>query len=330
MENDIYFEKNYAKLYEDIENGEAIFYEFKNENGRIIHSFIKREIKTQIENDNKKYFDIITPYGYGGPLIVQAVNKQKLLQDFRKNFAQYCYENSIVSELVRFHPIAKNYEDFKDLYDAKFNRYTVVTNLKDYNDPIQEEFSKRCRKDIRRVLRTGMEYKITLSPDNIDNFLTCYYSTMDRNKANSFYYFDKKYFDKIKHYFKDKTILVEALYDNKTIAAGYYFISNNIIHAHLSGTLQEYLHLSPAYMLKYGTAKWGKENGYELIHYGGGRSESLDDGLYKFKKQFGTNTEYEFWIGKKVWNKEVYEKLCKIKNVSMDEEFFPAYRKESR
>ena len=36
--------------------------------------------------------------------------------------------------------------------------------------------------------------------------------------------------------------------------------------------------------------------------------------------------DLDFYIGKKIWNKEIYDKLCKIKNVK-DDGFFPAYRK---
>ena len=73
---------------------------------------------------------------------------------------------------------------------------------------------------------------------------------------------------------------------------------------------------------------WGKENRYELIHHGGGRSNSADDSLYKFKKQFGKNTDFRFHIGKKIWNNDIYNKLCKLKNINEDDDYFPLYRKE--
>ena len=46
-----------------------------------------------------------------------------------------------------------------------------------------------------------------------------------------------------------------------------------------------------------------------------------------FKCKFVRNTRFEFWIGKKVWNSEVYDELCKEVGISKNEEFFPAYRK---
>ena len=35
----------------------------------------------------------------------------------------------------------------------------------------------------------------------------------------------------------------------------------------------------------------------------------------------------DFYVGRKIWNKDIYNKLCEIKNVDKNEEYFPAYRK---
>jgi hypothetical protein len=322
---DIYFDENYGKLYEEIEKGKAIVFECKTKNGSIINQFIKRKIP--IEIDNSIYYDIITPYGYGGPYIENAINKEALIEDYKIKFGKYCKKNNIVAEFIRFHPLFGNAQDFKDVYEVSLNRKTLGTNLKKYEDPVGSEFSKSCRKNIRRKLNLGMRYKITVAPNDLSEFKKCYYSTMERNNATEYYYFDNEYFDNIKKYYKDNIILVETIYTNKTIAAGLYFICNNIIHIHLSGTLKEYLHLSPAYMLRYGITLWGKENGYEMIHHGGGRTSAIDDPLYLFKEQFAKNTKLEFWIGKKVWNKNIYNKLCEKKEVDKNIDFFPAYRK---
>lgn len=323
---DIYFDKKYGKLYEKIEKGTAEIFEVHTKNGTIINQFIKRAIPEKVNGIT--YYDIVTPYGYGGPIIIEILdNKEKLLKEYDNAFSDYCKQNNIVAEFIRFHPIVNNAQDFKLIYNVEFNRYTLGTNLKDYEDPVKSEFSKSCRQNIRKKLEMGMSYRITLNPTNFEEFKKCYYSTMERNEANDYYYFDEEYFNFLKENYNENTILVETIYNNQTIAAGLYYIYNKTIHIHLSGTLKEYLHLSPAYILRYAITKWGKENGYEIIHHGGGRSGREDDTLYTFKKQFAKNTKYDFYLGKKIWDKEVYEQLCKMKNISLDEEYFPAYRK---
>lgn len=322
---DIYFEENYGKLYEKMENAIAEKFVFENENGKITSLFLKREIPEKI--DGKTYYDLITPYGYGGPVVEFSNNKEKLLEDFEKEFSKYCLENNIVSEFIRFHPIAKNYEDFEKMYNAIYMRKTLATNIEDYEDPFQMEFSKSTRKTVKRCLNSGISYRITERPENLEEFKRIYYMNMERKEATEYYFFEDQYFSDILKYFKDNVIVVEAIYEDKVVATGLYFVSNNIIHAHLSGTDTEYLELSPAYVLKYATVIWAKERGIKLIHYGGGLSNSEEDSLYKFKRKFAQNTDFNFYIGKKIWNQEIYNKLCEIKNVDKNESFFPAYRK---
>ena len=117
---DIYFDENYGKLYENVEKGEAVVFKCKTENGEIVNQFIKREIPIKV--DGITYYDIVTPYGYGGPYIVECIDKDKLLKDYEKQFTDYCIDNNIVAEFVRFHPLFNNALDFDSIYHPFYNR----------------------------------------------------------------------------------------------------------------------------------------------------------------------------------------------------------------
>ncbi len=324
--SDIYFEQGYGKLYENHEGGTCEIFEFNNAVGSVYHMFIKRLIPITV--NGSPYYDIVTPYGYGGPLIKECKKgfEDKLVNEFMKQFESYCNDNNIVSEFIRYHPVIGNVKEFKNYYNVTYIRNTVGTNLAEFEDPVQAEFSKSCRKDVRRALKKGVSYKVLEKPKDVSEFQKFYYSTMKRNKASEYYYFDEEYFNRCVEQFSDHLLLVQAIYEEQPIAMGFYFIYDRTIHMHLSGTLSEFLHLSPAYILKYGVTLWGKEKGYELIHHGGGRTNDPEDSLYKFKKQFGKNTEFMFYVGKKIWNTDIYRQLCQMKNVEEDMEFFPAYR----
>lgn len=319
---DIYFEKSYGELYEDVEEGNLVVYHHESEYGKIRHMFIKRKIETEVVVGD--WYDLITPYGYGGPLItkLKADKKDELVKDFNESFKEYCQANNIVSEFVRFHPILKNADNFSGMYQNSRLRQTVGTNLKKYGDPFQKEFSKSARKNVRRALRDGVTYTVSQNIEEIADFQEIYYNTMDRNKADEYYYFEESYFMQNAEKMADNILLVKALYEDKVIAMGFYYIYENTIHVHLSGTLNEYLNLSPAYILRYAVTEWGKNNGYDLIHHGGGRSDSVNDPLFRFKERFGS-LRYEYVVGKKIWNHEIYEKLSKGKPLT---EFFPLYR----
>ncbi|WP_203332321.1 GNAT family N-acetyltransferase [Planococcus beigongshangi] len=323
---DIYFEKEYGQLYEDVENGTCEVFEFKHELGKVRHLFIKRSIPHTLSSEI--LYDLTTPYGYGGPLVLEFKEgkKDELIHSFYEAFKQYCEANKIISEFIRFHPLLKNEKDFKNYYDIIFKRNTLLTVLSDTEDVFLREYSASCRRDIRLALKAGVEFKVILEPDDLEKFKELYYSTMKRVDAETIYFFSDKYFSECLKHFKKNIILIEVIYKGQTIGMSLNFIYKNLLHVHLTGTLQEFHHLAPAYVLQYALASWGKENGVYGIHLGGGKTGEKDDKLFLFKKKFAKNKEYDFFIGKKIWNPQLYQKLCEAADRSVEYPSFPAYR----
>nr|WP_317279558.1 peptidoglycan bridge formation glycyltransferase FemA/FemB family protein [uncultured Fusobacterium sp.] len=327
---DIYFEKEYAKLYEKIENGKIEEFILKSKNGTIKTLFLKRKIEIKV--DDKEYYDIITPYGYGGPIILEENNKEELLREYNEKFSEYCIANNIVAEFIRFHPIYENALDFRNVYDIEYSRKTVGTNLNNFEDPVQEEFSKNARREIKQALKKGVKVKIIEKPENLENFKKLYYETMDRNSASEYYYFDEEYFNEMILKLKDYILLVELEYESEIIASEIYLIKGKILHAHLLGSCSKMLELNAGSLIEATAANWGKEHGYNYIHHGGGRTSDPDDSLFKYKKKFGKNTEFDFYIGKKIWDEKCYDKIVEIKENNLGKklegDFFPKYRIE--
>lgn len=328
--DDIYFSEGYAKLYEPIEPGTAERFVYQAKEGEISHLFLKRKILLPDASGRPQesgWYDLVTPYGYGGPVIESCAEgkKEALTSGFAAAFAAYCQENRVISEFIRFHPVIGNALDFKSVYPVLYSRHTVGTDLT-CPDVMAEEFSKGCRKNIRRALNRGVTWRVTWQPESLDCFKEIYFDTMDRNGADEYYYFDDSYFDSLLHSLREQVVTVEALFEGKVIAMNLSFVSGGTIHIHLSGTRQEYLYLSPAYILRYALMEWGRARGLRVIHHGGGRSGREDDELYLFKKQFGQKTAFDFYIGKKIWNEEVYDKLCVRLGKDTGAAFFPAYR----
>ena len=92
----------------------------------------------------------------------------------------------------------------------------------------------------------------------------------------------------------------------------------------------EYRNLAPSNLLLYKAALWGHEQGFKTFHLGGGVG-SGEDNLYKFKAAFNRNSDYQFSIGKEIFDQEKYNDLV-AKRVSRDKDFnkestyFPLYR----
>lgn len=325
---DIYFDPRLGRIYARLEGGVFQEYWFENQYGRIRHQFIRRPIQVQAA-DLEGLSDLTTPYGYGGPMIMDLVEggRDLLLAGFEEAFSHYCQEEGIVSEFVRFHPMANNALDFKDIYQAKLFNRTLGINLEDFEDPFQAEFSKSARKSVRQALKAGLTYDIIESPDSLLDFKSIYLETMDRNEADDRYYFDDAYFEAFTQTMPEAVIKCRVFYQGQVIAMGFYLRSQDILHTHLSGTRTGFLHLSPAYILRYGLVQWAKPQGFKLIHNGGGTTGDPEDSLYLFKKKFSQHTVFDFYLGRKIWNQAMYNKLIDLTGKG-DSSFFPAYRAE--
>ncbi|WP_298827289.1 GNAT family N-acetyltransferase [uncultured Planococcus sp.] len=325
---DIYFLKEYGHLYEKIERGECLEFVFEHALGTVQHLFIKREIPIKLEG--QLFYDLVTPYGYGGPRIVNGRDEDRLAlaAAFEQAFGQYCLENEIVSEFVRFHPVLKNHLDFRHCYDQEFKRKTIQTMLAGTDDPIVTEYSASCRRDIRHALKAGVEYRVVAGPKDLKDFKELYTSTMQRNCAEPVYYFDDEYFQNCIDWLGDYLVVVEVSYQSSIIGMSLNFACGDFIHVHLTGTRQEFHQLAPAYVLQYALALWGKEQSMQLIHHGGGRTGELDDKLYLFKKKFGRNAELDYYIGNKIWNPTVYDLLCQTAGTPGNSQQFPSYRSQ--
>lgn len=323
---DIYFEEAYGKLYEEIEGGVCETFRFNHPLGCVRHLFIKRKIDITIGDE--VYYDLTTPYGYGGPMMdcPEESNRPLVAKEFFKAFQQYCTTQNIISELIRFHPVFSNESDFKDVYELVWRRKTIGTNIADFESPVQSEFSKSAKENIKRARKAGIETRVTRHPESLGLFKEFYYKTLQKNHAEDIYFFGDDYFDKCLKFLGPHLLLVEAIHEGKVIGMILNFVYGDYVHIHLSGTLQETIHLSPVYIMMQTLTLWAKENNIKLIHSGGGRTSSLDDKLFQFKKRFGNHTEFEYYFGYKIWNQEIYDCLAEAVGASPKSSCFPAYR----
>ena len=310
----IYNTDEYLNLNAKLLKGESVVFDCNCEFGHIRHRTIKRKI------DGTDYYDLISPYGYGGSELLLCKDKDKLLTCFLKEYSSFCEKNKIVSEFIRFNPLTDNAGFFGEIFNAQQNRKVLLTDVSKIED-FDLFYTKEMRKTIRQAKNRGAEVSLDLSLD-MKSFEEIYFDTMDRNNATSFYYFDEEYFRDLTEKFRDRLIKVDVKKDGKRISSMLSFIVGEYISIHLSGTKNEFLNLSPAYLMRDFILRYAKEKGIRYVFHGGGRSSLLSDGLYLFKKQF-SNEELDFFVGKVVWNREVYNSLSKGKE---DGEFFPKYR----
>lgn len=297
---DIYFTSEYYKLCEENDEGIGSLFVYREKEKVGLYPYLINEIKGYALKN--KYYDIEAAYGYGGPL-VNSMNKEFLL-NFEDSFLQFCKENNIVAEFIRFHPFIKNENIFKKNINVILNRKIVYIDLtKSENEIWEKDISSKNRNMIRKAEKSGL--KVYISKD-YHIFKSIYDKTMDKVKAGGFYYFNEAYYEKFKEY--PNFTLLSVLNENNVIAAGVFMNYGEYFHYHLSGSVEEYLKYAPNNLMLWEAIKNGKEKGAKLFNLGGGLSNDEEDSLFKFKSSF-SKAYSDFYIGKRVHNNSIYEYL---------------------
>lgn len=298
---DIYFSRTYYKMHQLNRDGIGKLFCYQDDKGSMgLYPFLLNEISNY--NLDADFYDIETAYGYGGPIVNN--NDEKFLQEFEESFLYYCKSNNIVAEFVRFHPLIHNENIFRNNLQVIQNRHTVYLDLTKGIEKIwKEDIKSKNRNMIRKAEKNELNIEISY---DYELFKLIYKKTMEKVDADDYYYFDDKYYENIKE--NDNCVLLSVKREDKVIASAMFMGYGDYFHYHLAGSLREELKYSPNNLLLWEAIKYAVKKGYKKMHFGGGLTDSLDDNLFKFKSSF--SKEYtDFYIGKRIHNKQVYEHL---------------------
>jgi lipid II:glycine glycyltransferase (peptidoglycan interpeptide bridge formation enzyme) len=150
---------------------------------------------------------------------------------------------------------------------------------------------------------------------------------MDRNNANSYYYFSENFFANTVEQLAGHIKLFEVKLNDQIIVSSLFMHYNKYAHYHFMGANKEYLRLAPVNLLISEAAMWAKEQGCHHLHLGGGYIGT--DNLYRFKRKFNEETALDYYVGKKVHCPDLYIDLLTRLRVDPMSEYFPAYRNPS-
>ncbi|MFX1383819.1 MAG: GNAT family N-acetyltransferase [Promethearchaeota archaeon] len=329
---DIYFKYEYFEIYANNFNVKPECIVWSDKNVKIFHSYLVRDIKKIELFKAFKYSDLTTPYGYGGPIVVEKTeNRKKVLksiEEFFNNYKNFALDHNYVCEFIRFHPFLKIWEYLKGNVEIQYLNDIVFVDLtKDL-----KQLWKECRTDRKRNIKKSRKLNCTVNinsnpqKNDIKKFLYLYNITMDRNNALKKYYFSYEFFKQHFRLLKNNIILANAEYNGDVIGSSIFFYGNDNIHYHLSGS-EMVKNVTPSEIILWEVINWSKERGLRKLLLGGGRAKN--DSLFEFKRGF-SNTYDPFYLGKIIFNKEIYNKLTKLailnSSAKEDPNFFPLYR----
>lgn len=324
---DVYYLPSYSKAFQINGDGEPLLFHFENEGLKAINVVMKRDI-SEIEELKEKiventYFDLSTPYGYGGFLFEGDVSERNLKQ-LDEEYIRYCQKENIISEFVRIHPLNGNVDSLSEIYDVINLGNTVSIKLAS-EKKVWDNYNSKNRNSVRKAEKSGVEIFWGRSPELFDEFRRIYEATMDKDEANAYYYFSDEFYNSILYDLKNESMIFYAVLEGKIISMAIILYSNNYIHYHLSGSDYSYSSYNPSNLLLTEVANWGANNNFKEFHLGGGVG-AKQDSLYKFKKKFNKQDDLEYYIANKIFDEELYEELVKFKKKINSPNFFPKYR----
>ena len=321
---DVNYLNGYSKAFKLHGDGEPFLFYYDDGSTRAINVVMKRDIaESAFFKDNlltNTWFDLSTLYGYGGFWVdgenYEAVNKA---------YDNYCREQGFVSEFVRFHL----FSDYQPHYSGTSETHThnVVRSLDLSLDEILSDFEHKVRKNLRRAAASGLNIEIDTTGARLDDFLNIYYGTMDRTSSTESFFFSREFFETLNK-MKGNYVYLHVLSEEQVISTEFVLYGSENCYSFLGGTNRDFFHMRPNDFLKYEIIKWAKEMDFKRFILGGGYGD--DDGIFKYKKSFAPNGVCDFYIGKKIFDEEKYDKLNKLRkqDSTFNEQtlFFPKYR----
>jgi hypothetical protein len=301
---DIYFYPEYVGLYEN-DFSKATCFAFTQNNKIFLYPFLINCIKG---HNDYKY--ISTPYGYGGP--ITNSNDSKFLKEAFSCLDEILIGNHIIAEVIKFHPLIKNHEFFNDVYDGNISRICstvfVETQINDEEDRWMKTYTHSNRKNIKKAVRNGAKVEFSSNVKAWDKFVYLYEKNLIDNEALKKYFFGDTYFYQLKERLIFNSVIASCLLENEIVSSLLIIYEREYAHCHLIGTLKDKKTIGVNNLLHHKVVRWCEDIGIKKLHLGGGRSNSEDDSLLRFKKNFSDKIS-DFYIGERILNHSMFEKL---------------------
>ncbi len=292
-------------------DGEPILFEYCDEHSKFCYAVMKSDISKCILFkgllNSETYYDLETPYGYGGPLSDGPIADSSKA-GFLKEVKDYCKGENIVSQFVRFHPLLDNASAFEGITENRYMRDTIYIETVS-PDVIMSNMDSKNRNMVRKAMKNGVT--VVKKPiEEFGDFISMYNETMEKDGADAYYTFDEEYF-KAQSLLSENASIYYAIKDSKPIAGAIMYYNERFMHYHLAGTHTEFRAFAPSNLLLYEAACDAASMGIKAFHLGGGMAP--DDSLFGFKKQFNKNGRLPFVIGRTIFDKEKYDFLLNVR-----------------
>jgi hypothetical protein len=348
-QHEFYHNAEYHLFSEESGEGRAFLAIVGNEEKFVAWPYLLRNI-AQTENPTEhNYTDIGAVYGYPGPVYHNCSNDEAYLGRALNELRDLWLSQGAVAVFTRFNPLLENHLPMLRIESTPVAADTFVQqkaygtglrisgqtvsmdlllsefeNSRSYQKVLRQEISRGRREGLKTVIDEGWRY--------LEEFVTLYHLTMEKNRALKNYFFSIEDLRRLKRALGSSARLMLTFCGANMAAAGIFIEYRGIVQAHLAGVNPDMIALSPLKVLLDDVRRWAKDRGNRVFHLGGGRS-GRSDSLMAFKARFSAR-RHDFCTGRWVLDPSAYcwlasEHLRRAKEASQviaDDDYFPAYR----
>ncbi len=272
---------------------EPLFFVWQEEDHFWLHSTHRGKVA------GTHWFDLQSPYGYGGP--VANCDDPDFLARATSAYRNWCEEEAILAEFVRFHPLAENWRLYGG--SVKDDRQTVAIAL---DQPPLPGYSVRARTAVRKAMNAGIHAHWLPAVNHAREFGAFYRQAMAAIHAEPSYHFGDAYFLALMAL--PGVRLLACRLGGVWLAAGLFLESGDTLEYHLSAASEEGKKWSATHLLLHQAAQTGHESGRRWLYLGGGTDSRENNPLLFFKAGFSSR-RFPFRIGYQVFQPAAYEEM---------------------
>jgi serine/alanine adding enzyme len=330
-QHDIFFLSSWLLLWQGHGDGRAMGAVHEDDGNLILYPFLLRELSSidYLGSDFAGYFDALTPFGFGGPLVKHRTPEESIAA-FREAFAAWCRDNNVVSEFVRFHPLLDTRLPFERHMEVEEVGQVVWCRLDRGACRVGDQLTQTARRNVRVARESGLSCGIEKSSDAYERFGELYLDNAARRRAPLSERFDGAHFRALRDALGEAQALFGVRHEGELVAGAVFLRGADSAHFHVMAADRRVASLRPANLAFFDALQWARGLGVSAVGLGGG--DRGDDELLRFKSGFAPLHAPRF-VGHAIHLPEIYVLASKRRDQQgeiLDCDYFPAYRSPLR
>jgi len=320
-QQNVLFTPGYYQLYENLGEGEARCFVYQEGDKFALYPFLVNSVNDLGYELPNHYFDIQGAYGYNG--IVTNEKEDGFLGRFAETFCEYCASENIIAEFIRFNPLLENHLLTKYIEPVFHLDNAYIDLTSDIESIFADSYNRKVRAAIRKADNYDLKFEYhfgdQISKNRLNDFIDVYHTTMNRNSAEDYYYFNHEFFEDIVKLLGPNSMFSFALRHDKVLSVELDLFDKETVIGFLGGTLKEAYTFKTNTFLRHKLVQVFKELKVKKFNLGGGISN--DDSIFRYKKSFCLNVESKFYIGKKIHNQQIYNEVVSQWKIKFPESY---------